>query len=134
MHQFLRGSDAAFANLEQRAKQACIVFQDQEMPPGTHPPYARIGFEVSPEDGSTLLLVDRGLLYTGPSAEVRKWLDAGYKWFPSFAELRRWLRESLAPAYGLAAEPSALGSGLASTEPPSPCFDASTTAICGRRE
>lgn len=135
MRQFLYGSDTAFANLEQRARRACIVFQDQEMPPGTQPSHARVGFEVNPDDGSALLLVDRGLLYTGPFTEVREWLDAGYKWFPSFAELRRWLQGSLAVAYGLTAEPPASGARPALTEashpgsPPAPPDPAQLTDL-----
>jgi hypothetical protein len=100
MRQFLRGSDTAFADLEQRARRACVIFRDQEMPPGAQPPRARVGFEVDPRDGSALLLVDRGVHYAGPYEEVREWLTNGSLRFPDFAALRHWLREVLALAYG----------------------------------
>jgi len=120
MYQFLHGSDAAFAQLETQARQACIVFRDQEMPPGTQPVRARIGFEVNPNDGSALLLVDRGLNYTGTHPEIREWIAAGYRWFPGFAELRRWLREVLAPAYGIAGSEGATRPIPSTAEPPDP--------------
>ena len=37
MWQFLTGGDAAFTELAQRAQRACVVFKDQELPPGMSP-------------------------------------------------------------------------------------------------
>lgn len=99
MLQFIRGSDAAFADLERRARRACVTFQDQQMPPGTRPETARIGFEINSTTGEALLLVDRGLHYTGSNTEVQAWIDSGTKHFPNFARLREWIRHELASAY-----------------------------------
>src|SRR5713101_1396372 len=99
MLQFIRGSDVAFADLERRARRACVTFQNQQMPPGTRPETARIGFEIDATTGEALLLVDKGLHYTGPNAEVGAWIVSGTKHFPNFARLREWVRYELASAY-----------------------------------
>lgn len=99
MHQFLRGSEAAFLDLEQRARRACIQFQNQEMPVGTSPIVARVGFEVNSRTGEALLLVERGLQYNGGNREIQEWMRTGTKRFPSFGHLRTWLNQVLAPAY-----------------------------------
>ena len=99
MHQFFVGSDSAYIHLERKAETACIRFRDQEMPPGTEPSMADIGFEVQPSDGAAKLLVDQGLIYFGSSSEVRQWLSDGIKQFPSFEELKSWLKNDLATVY-----------------------------------
>jgi hypothetical protein len=98
MRQFISGSDAAFDHLSAQARQACVVFYDEEMPAGVVPPRARVGFEER-SDGSVMLFVDRGVTYHGPNRSIREWLDAGEKRFASFNDLRAWLLDELAPSY-----------------------------------
>ena len=57
MIQFINGSDAAYADLEARARSSCVVFRAQEMPPGTSPARARVGFEIDPVDGFSSVFV-----------------------------------------------------------------------------
>ena len=99
MWQFINGLDEVFADLEQRTRRACVRFAGQEMPPGTMPERATIGFEVDPHSGRVRLLVDRGLAYEGSSSEVGRWLAAGYKTFDDFAQLRSWLGSTLGDAF-----------------------------------
>lgn len=99
MRQFIYGSDAAFEELERRALGVCVVFGDQELPPGCDPPTARIGFELQPESPAACLLVDRGVTYDGPAAGVREWLASGERHFPNFTELKNWIRGELAGCY-----------------------------------
>ena len=115
MHQFINGSDAAFADLERRARGACIVFRDQQMPPDATPPRARVGFEVNPADGSALLLVDRGVAYRGPHPAVREWLETSTMWFPSFAHLRRWIQDELRGCYWARTAPVQLNATTSSS-------------------
>lgn len=99
MRQFICGSDSAFANLERRACHACVVFPDQEMPPGAVPSRARVGFEIQPSDSAVLLLVDRGITYDGTNSTVSDWLAAGEKRFSSFGQLRDWIQNELGACY-----------------------------------
>lgn len=99
MRQFLTDSSQAFHDLEQRAGANCVVFANQEMPPGTSPAKLRIGFEIDPEDGSTVLLVDEGAIYSGESREIRDWLNQGEKRFANFSELRDWLSRVVKPTF-----------------------------------
>jgi hypothetical protein len=99
MHQFINGSDAAFADLEDRARSACVVFYDQELPPGSTPARARIGFEVNPVNGSAVFLVHRPVTYRGLNDDIRTLLQAGEKRFNDFAGLIRWIRGPLAACY-----------------------------------
>ncbi|MBX3451337.1 MAG: ATP-dependent Clp protease ATP-binding subunit [Planctomycetaceae bacterium] len=103
MRQFLTGNDQDFAGLEQRATGACVAYRDQELPPGSSPSRARVGFEVNPSDESVLLLVDRGIRYTGSSPQVGDWLGRGERRFRSFSDLKIWLRGELAACYGVMA-------------------------------
>lgn len=98
MRQFINGSDLAFAVLERRASGTCVVFYDEEMPPGASPTRARVGFQVN-RDGSVFLYVDKGIQYSGSHPTVREWLESGGRWFPSFAHLKRWVREVLRSCY-----------------------------------
>src|SRR5258706_6750292 len=101
MRQFLEGSDAAYADLEQKATRACVTFANQEMPIGTSAPRARVGFEVNPANREAGLLVDRGLQYGGAVEGVRHWFARGEKRFRDFGALRRWISEELARGYDL---------------------------------
>ncbi len=101
MQQFIYGSDAAFADLERRARTACLVFQGEVMPPGANPTHARIGFEVNRSDESATLFVDRGIAYSGTCTTVRQWLRAGEHRSRSFADLKAWIRGELASCYGV---------------------------------
>ncbi len=98
MWQFVFGSDAAFAALEQGARRGCVRFQDQEMPRGASPSRATVGFEIDAETGDVRLLVEGGVSYTGPSDEIRSWLRSGHRVFGSFAQLRSWLATTLRSA------------------------------------
>ncbi|HWS83980.1 MAG TPA: AAA family ATPase [Ktedonobacteraceae bacterium] len=106
MLQFIRGSNAAFVELEQRAQRACVTFSDQQMPFGTTPEFARIGFEIDQNTGEALLLIDKGLQYRGPSSEVREWMASGTKHFRSFVQLRQWMHTELASVFNPVTPPA----------------------------
>jgi hypothetical protein len=96
MKQFLDLTNlAAFDDLERRARAACIVFTNQEMPPACVPNHARIGVEVHPTTGRATLFVDHGVQYFGFNDSLKKWLDEGAISFASFAQLKTWLHSDL---------------------------------------
>ncbi len=99
MRQFLTNDNQAFLDLEQRAGENCVVFTDQEMPPGTNPARMRIGFEIDSQDGLVVLLVDKEAAYSGESREILEWLSQGEKRFANFSELRDWLNGVVKPAF-----------------------------------
>lgn len=99
MRQFFTGSTSAFNDLAQRARRACVVFDDQEMPPGCTPEKALVGFEINPQTGRTQLLVRKGVLYTGESKPVRDWLANGTLEFANFELLQKWIQEYLQHHY-----------------------------------
>ena len=99
MWQFMLGSDETFDDLERRARGACVRFADQEMPPGTVPARATIGFEVDARSGRVRLLVERGLAYDGTSSEIERWIAEGSRAFDDVAQLRSWLGSTLRDAY-----------------------------------
>ena len=99
MRQFIQGTDAAYSALEQRANGRCIRFRNEDMPPGSHPEQADVGFEIEAENRSARLYVARGVEYTGSDSQVREWLLSGQRLFGSFAELRHWIQSVLAEAY-----------------------------------
>lgn len=99
MRQFLVDNDVAFRDLEERAKWACIRFRGLEMPPGSTPGRADVGFEIDPDSGAARLYVSRGVRYSGPSTAVREWCGAAVMQFPSFEALRAWLHGPLAAAF-----------------------------------
>ena len=47
MRQFINGSNSNWEQLEHQATGKCIRFRDQEMPPGSIPCQAHVGFEVN---------------------------------------------------------------------------------------
>lgn len=102
MWQLMYGSDEMFEDLEARAQRACVRFLSQEMPLGTVPERATIGFEVDPRSGHVSLLVDRGVIYDGSSNDVRGWLATGIKTFEDFTQLRTWLGSTLRDAFRVA--------------------------------
>jgi hypothetical protein len=101
MRTFIDGSQAAWEDLAERARHACVVFRDCQLPPGCTPGAARVGVEVLPSDFA-VLYVARGIRYEGSSDEVRAWLAAGERRFTSFDRLRDWIVNSLGPLYGRA--------------------------------
>ena len=107
MRQFFNAPSGAFDDLEARANRACIVFADQEMPPGAQPSRARVGVE-GVGHGSVRLLVDRGIRFDGPEEEVRRWLSDGERVFSTYTQFQRWLTEVLAPCYAAPATPECL--------------------------
>jgi hypothetical protein len=120
MWQFMYGSDEMFADLERRARQACVRFAEQELPPGAAPARAAIGFEVDERSGRVRLLVERGVVYQGAIDEVERWFVEGGKTFEDMAELRSWLGSTLRNSYrspSLASAPEpASGRGYNKTE------------------
>lgn len=103
MRQFIDGTQAAWDDLEHRARRACVVFASCQLPPGCRPATARIGVEVHPHE--TILFVDRGITYDGTSEAVRTWLDAGQQRFGGLDDLRNWIRLEIAPAFNSSADP-----------------------------
>lgn len=99
MRQFLTNDEAAFHDLEQRAKRACVRFRDQEMPPECNPTRADIGFEVSENPPAARLFVERGIRYSGSICTIRDWLQGGVMQFSDFAALREWLLGPLSQAF-----------------------------------
>lgn len=99
MKQFLDGTDAAFDELERRARHACIRFRGQPMPPGCMPPEADIGFEIDAANGSASLFVEREVHYGGQDPLVQEWLHEGVLVFRSFPELTDWIRGPLRRAF-----------------------------------
>lgn len=106
MWQFIYGSDAMFEHLETRAQRACVRFMDQEMPSGSEPARAAVGFEVDPHTRRVQLLVERGVAYDGTDDDVRCWIADGSKSFSDFGALRDWLTTVLQHAYAPIAEPT----------------------------
>jgi hypothetical protein len=102
MRQFLTNNILAFRVLEQRAGANCVVFDNQEMPPGTTPVSLRIGFEIDRQDGAVALLVDEGAVYSGENQEIGEWLSRGEKRFANFSELRDWLNRIIKPTFYVA--------------------------------
>jgi ATP-dependent Clp protease ATP-binding subunit ClpB len=100
MKMFINGTDAQFEDLKQRATGACVRFRDAELPPGSSPGRAMVGFEVDASSGSASLLVQRGVRYAGSSRDIAEWLRQGEKVFPSFESLRHWTSTTLAEAFG----------------------------------
>lgn len=105
MWQFMYGSDEMFDDLEQRARRSCVRFADQEMPPGTVPARAAIGFEADEGTGHMRLFVERGLTYNGTNDDVAQWVADGSRTFDDVAELRSWLGSTLRDAYRAAPSP-----------------------------
>ena len=99
MQQFIDGDERAWAELEQRAGQACVCFDHQPLPPGAEPPRTRVGFEVHRTTGVATLHVAAGGRYGGDNQSVSQWLTDGLICFNSFAGLMRWVRGELAAAY-----------------------------------
>jgi hypothetical protein len=105
MRRFIDGGQSAWEDLASRARRACVVFRDCQLPPGCLPETARIGFEVGPS-GIAILYVDKGVRYQGDSDEVRAWLAAGERRFTGFDQLRDWILNDLGSLYGQAADES----------------------------
>ncbi len=99
MWQFLIGGDSAFAALKERVIGACVVFQQQPMPPGSTPTTARVGVEVRAADGTATLFVERGVQYAGPSDAARRWLADGHIEFDNFDQMRQWIQVDLKACY-----------------------------------
>lgn len=100
MWQFIYGSEASFAALEERAGNTCVRFSNQPLPPGSEPSRAMIGFEVDTVSETANLLVEHGINYTGPSAEIREWFDTGQRCFQNFFDLRFWIATTIRDAFG----------------------------------
>ncbi|MDF7809433.1 AAA family ATPase [Pontiellaceae bacterium B12219] len=101
MRTFISGEDILFAQLEQRAQGICVRYRSQEMPPGSFPEAADIGFEIDTDTGLSTLYVSRGVQYMGDSDQVRNWLSVGSRQFESFNALKTWIQTELANAYSL---------------------------------
>jgi hypothetical protein len=101
MRQFITGTEPAFQELERRANRSCVRFRGQEMPPGSTPAIADVGFEISQSSGTAELLVTSGVRYQGNDSSIRDWLNGGRKTFPTFRALVEWICGPLAQAFGI---------------------------------
>lgn len=110
MHQFIRGTQAAWDDLSRRSRRACVVFTACQLPPGCTPSAARVGFEGNAS--GAVLLVDKGVRYTGSSDDVRAWLNAGERRFTGFDELRNWILSEIAPLFLAASDSEQTSSRL----------------------
>jgi hypothetical protein len=110
MKQFIMGTEQAFQDLEQRANRSCVRFRAQEMPPGSTPGAADVGFEINQSSGAARLYVTSGTSYGGTDSSVREWLRTGIKEFSSFKTLVEWIRGPLAQAFGITSRRSETGS------------------------
>ena len=99
MRQFLINNDMAFRDLEERARWACTRFRSQEMPLGSVPKYADIGFEISENPYAVKLFVDKEIQYNGSCSEIRNWFQTGVIQFSDFTALRSWLSGPLRQAF-----------------------------------
>jgi hypothetical protein len=115
MRQFLNATQTAWDDLDRRARHACVVFADSELPPGCAPARARIGFEV--QGPVALLLVDRDVHYQGSSDAVRAWVSAGEKRFAGMGELRSWIAREIAPLFGRSADAQRPAAAISSMQP-----------------
>ena len=111
MRQFLEGHEAAWEQLERRAKGRCVRFRNEQMPLGCRPDRAHVGFEIDNDTGTAQLLVTKGIRYSGDDSAVCEWFDAGKKEFPTFTAMRHWIQGSLGRAFNerLAAGDAAAG-------------------------
>ena len=98
MQQFIRGNDAQWNALVEAARGGCVRFCAQDMPPGSTPATADVGFEVDPANGASRIYVSRGVNYRG-NRSVEEWLGNGTKEFGSIAALREWICGPLAGAW-----------------------------------
>ena len=101
MRQFLVKDDAAFRDLESRARLSCIRFRDQEMPPGCSATHADVGFQIDHTSGLAMLFVTRGMIYVGHDPDMLSWFRDGVKFFRSFAELKAWLQGPLKESFNM---------------------------------
>ena len=106
MRQFIDGADWAWAELKKRAGNHCIRFKNQEMPPGSTPSHAHVGFEIDSRSHAALLLVQTGICYTGADSELNEWFRTGEKRFRNFDLLRSWIQGPMAQAFDLQATAS----------------------------
>ncbi len=111
MRQFMTDNKAAFTDLEERAKAACIRFPNQEMPPMCSPEHTDIGFEIDGETGKARLFVAKNLCYTGENIEVQGWIQNSMKQFSSFADLVEWIQGPLRASYTDASVSAAVPDG-----------------------
>jgi hypothetical protein len=102
MKRFLNQNNAAFSDLEQRAQNACVRFQNVELPPGCTPAQADLGFEVDAGTGTAKLLVARGVQYQGEDSLISEWFSTGRIEFPTFTELVSWLQDPIGTAFNQA--------------------------------
>jgi len=84
----------------------CVAWRDQPLPARCSPPTARVGVEQR-SDATAVLLVDRGVSYDGPHAQLRDWFADGALEFDSIDDLIAWTDHWL----GSAADPTPDGSG-----------------------
>lgn len=95
MRQFFTWTEDDFQMLEQHARRACVVFWNQELPPGCIPARRKIGFGIDPKTGRASLFVGTGVLYTGPNETISRWIKTTELSFSAFTDLRRWIQAEL---------------------------------------
>ena len=99
MRQFINGSNSNWKQLEHQATGKCIRFRDQEMPSGSIPCQAHVGFEIDPRSQAAILYVQYGVKYPGQNRELQKWFQIGEKRFANFSNLQSWINQELGPTY-----------------------------------
>lgn len=112
MHDLMTLGDAERAFLGERLRSGvCVVYDDQELPPGSRPARGRVGVEEHPD--GVALHVQRGVAYDGHDATVRQWIGSGSRTFPSLDHLGEWLRSFTAMREPAAVVPAARPTGAA---------------------
>lgn len=99
MKQFIQSRPESLQQLGNRARNTCIRYRSQELPPGSDPSAADVGFEIDPQSNRASLHVQRGVLYAGSNVEIAEWYQSGSKIFSNFDELVRWLHGPLKMAF-----------------------------------
>ena len=99
MNQFIKSRPESLQQLGNRARIACIRYRSQELPPGSYPSVADVGFEINPTTGVASLHVQRGVQYGGSDPEITEWFRSGSKTFSSFGILVQWLQGPLKLAF-----------------------------------
>jgi AAA domain (Cdc48 subfamily) len=117
MSAILQAEPHQIAGLRDRAEGRCIAFTDEPLPPGASQATGRVGVEIDPNSGRTLLHVDRAVRYTGPIPEVAAWFASGTRTFATYDDLQAWIAGPLAQAYDTGAPDSGNGDLLRGETP-----------------
>ena len=75
----------------------CLIFKNQELPPGCTPSHARMGFEL--HESTLRLLIDKGITYCGDSPKLQQLFRQGQLDFASIGDMRSWLMGEVRQAF-----------------------------------